>query len=501
MNKYRGEITKLYIALMVAFIPLYYNDNYTDILSAKTHMIYILSFAFMIAMIPALLSCVITAAKNNELIQSIAKGINVMDVIVVLFTIIAFVSTNSSSNVSASLYGTDSWNVGSIFILICAVIYFFISRNFNTYRYDVFVYMYFGTIAIVLFSILDRLGIDTLDMFSEVVWEYDIFTSTIGNMDVYAGIFSLFLPVFMMMGMSVRNRFYKLCVYILVYLGFVNMNIVLTNTIYCGVGMAIIFVIYYSLLDYNRLKNLFAMGLMFSFAGFTVKVLDENWTIRPLDHDSFALIILNHKLYIVIGIASVLALIAMGIISRRDKETQCKVTRIVETIISKAYLVVVCLLFLAGIIYLIMNASLKMGNYRGYIWYMALNGYKEMTPFHKIVGVGPGLIDSVIQPQIRKTTLDLVRDYWYNTAHNELIEFLVTMGISGTACYLGMIVTLIVQAVRLLKKTRPTCCAAVFAGIIGYLAQGIATGPYAPNYLTFFVLLGIWEAFVRKEAA
>ena len=54
------------------------------------------------------------------------------------------------------------------------------------------------------------------------------------------------------------------------------------------------------------------------------------------------------------------------------------------------------------------------------------------------MGVGPGLLDTVTQAQIAKADFYVEWNWFYCTAHNDLLEYLVTTGIVGTVLKLMM---------------------------------------------------------------
>lgn len=500
MDKYRGEITKLYIALMFTLVPLVYDDNYNGILDVKTHNIIVISIGLMICMIPV---CIFYIYQNGvkKCIDSILSQISCVDLFIIAFTVVALISTILSSDVSASFSGMAAWRVGSKMILICTVIYFIISRTFNTKKMDIWVFLYFGGGAVIVFSFLDRLGIDVMGMFVSVLWEYDIFTSTIGNVDFYATFVSLILPIFMIFPLNTSKKYVKLSVYALIYIGFVNMYIILANAIFLGVGAAMLFVVYYSLLDYRRLKNLGIIGVLFSLAGYTTRVIDVKWPFRSVDRDAVVAMILRYKLDYVIGIISIALLIALMIVNKLPKERKEYVDRLCNKFLSRIYLGIVVVAVLVVIVAIALHPTLEMGNYRGYIWYMCFKGFAEGGLKNKFLGAGPGLIDSVIQPQIQKSTLSLVRDYWYRTAHSEIVEFITTMGIIGALSYLGILVSVFVKQGKIVRDKTSIKSAMVFAGIVGYIVQALVMGPYALNYALFYVMLGIWSAYTRERNA
>lgn len=81
------------------------------------------------------------------------------------------------------------------------------------------------------------------------------------------------------------------------------------------------------------------------------------------------------------------------------------------------------------VFYMIYNYNLKLFNFRGSIWYFSFMGFLDGTLWQKLMGVGPALLDTVTQAQIAKADFYVEWNWLYCTAHNDLLEYLVTMGV------------------------------------------------------------------------
>jgi O-antigen ligase len=90
-------------------------------------------------------------------------------------------------------------------------------------------------------------------------------------------------------------------------------------------------------------------------------------------------------------------------------------------------------------------------------------------------------------------------NWLYCTAHNDLLEYLVTMGVVGAACKLLMYILPFVMYAR--GKERKPEKAAVLAALVGYIGQGLFTGPYILTYVFYIILLGVMCAYDRMEKA
>ena len=113
----------------------------------------------------------------------------------------------------------------------------------------------FQAAAVLAIGIIDRLGYDFLIMHDEIPLQYNIFISTIGNVNFWAGYLSIIIPFFMLAVLFTKNRFARFFIYLLLLAAYFSLFITLTNTTYIGIGIAALFVVWYSLCKVNRLKK------------------------------------------------------------------------------------------------------------------------------------------------------------------------------------------------------------------------------------------------------
>lgn len=136
--------------------------------------------------------------------------------------------------------------------------------------------------------------------------------------------------------------------------------------------------------------------------------------------------------------------------------------------------------------YLLLNDD--WGTHRGYIWRIGMEFYQKQPIHHKLFGYGPDTFGIIT---VKNYFEDMVRRYGekFDSAHNEYLQYLVTIGIVGLTAYLALLATSIIEMLRTLKK-RPELIAIVFA-VICYGAQAavnISVPIVAPIMLTLMML-------------
>ena len=194
------------------------------------------------------------------------------------------------------------------------------------------------------------------------------------------------------------------------------------------------------------------------------------------------------------GVAVIIFLLVMD---RLKEETQGKIKHFVEDILTKIWLGLVAVGAVAVIVYVVKNFSLEMYTYRGSIWYFSFQGFLHGDFLDKLIGIGPGMLDVVTRAEIENAPFHVVWDYYYNTAHNDVLEYLVTMGVVGAVLKIVMFVVPYFMFAK--NKVNEPQKAAVLAALTGYLAQGLVTGPYLFVYVFYIIFLGVFSAYDRME--
>ncbi|MCR5546577.1 MAG: hypothetical protein K6F30_08915, partial [Lachnospiraceae bacterium] len=497
----KNEAVKMFMALMFTLLPLYYTDNYYYILDDKNIIFEIFSKIIITVIGSLLVIHLIWDIYKKKLgtdIKAEVSKTNALDITMILFLVATIFSLIHTNNFETSFDGSAAWLVGGYALIIGVVLYFIISRFFSG-KADVWAYLLLGSLAVIVIGILDRFGNDFLVMHDEIPYSWNIFISTIGNVNFWAAFLSMIIPFFMLVPIFLKSRGYRVLVYLFLGVSYFSLFIVLTNTSYIGIGTALLFIVWYSLKDMKRLKNLAFEGIVFSFVGAIAEYLwkNPNTFARPMDVDTISYVLLNYRLYFLPGILGVAVIFFLLVEDRLSEEKRTRVKHFVENVLSKIWIGFICAGVGGVVVYVASNYSLELFNYRGSIWYFSFHGFMDGSAGDKLIGVGPGLLDSVTRPQIENASFFVEWDYLYNTAHNDVLEYLVTMGIVGAVLKVVMYIVPFVMFAK--RKNNEAQKAAVLAALVGYMGQGMITGPYLFVYVFYIIFLGAFSAYDRME--
>jgi len=128
------------------------------------------------------------------------------------------------------------------------------------------------------------------------------------------------------------------------------------------------------------------------------------------------------------------------------------------------------------------------GNYRGYVWNRLFRIYQDLPFVNKVFGTGNESIYTLMSARYSDEMIEVTGTV-YDSAHNEYLQYLVTMGIVGLITYLGLIITSIVNGVKLVKEN--PLCMPLLAGMIGYVVQAFVNveQPITTPFLFLFLAL------------
>ncbi len=142
--------------------------------------------------------------------------------------------------------------------------------------------------AVLAIGIIDRLGYDFLIMHDEIPLQYNIFISTIGNVNFWAGYLSIIIPFFMLAVLFTKNRFARFFIYLLFACSIFQSvyhadKYDLHRNWHCSIICCMVFT-----LQSQSSEKIFAInGILFAIAGGIAEVLWKHpCTPRAIDTDS-----------------------------------------------------------------------------------------------------------------------------------------------------------------------------------------------------------------------
>lgn len=152
----------MFMVLMFTLLPLYYSDNYYNILNDKRDIYWLFSRILFVVIAVSLCISLMLVIKNHQFSKNMRtqlRKISALDVVMLLFGILAIVSTVYSADIGNSISGENAWDVGTQMIVCSVIVYFIISRCYSgkgdhpcRQSFYSFILKLFNTITVVSFS-------------------------------------------------------------------------------------------------------------------------------------------------------------------------------------------------------------------------------------------------------------------------------------------------------------------------------------------------------------
>lgn len=480
----------IWIPMVFVVMTFYMDDAYFNLLGSKAYIFLMMSFAYVICFLVAEREkpIVVQVPVANKPVEKKGKC-NFLDLMVLAFVVIAIISTIGSPYPMDAFTGSYGWAVGCLYIVVLGIIYYIVSRNMKWQMWMYWVIVASATI-VFLWAITDEFYMDIFGMHhgieEEVAYNY---LASIGNNNWFAGYWSMIVPFFVFglrKGPLWQNVLIGAGLAVSVFAGincradslFIGLGVILTLSLLRAIG--------------EKEKG-FYTGIAWVIIGLTIglaKIIRDK--VHMIEIDSVSLRFMNSQIWAVIVVVGILLLFM------RDFKR--------KNMMRLPVLILGLILVGVGVYQQAKEFGPEWGTLRGENWMVAAEAFADANLLRKILGVGPDCYGHVYRLYTGSS--------WVRNAHNEYLQYLVTMGIFGLLAYMGIYVA---SFTELLKKSRKTEIIAdvtkrmedktklmtrvdtvplplvyiCFTAIIAYAAQAVVNNPQALNGAILFTLLAI----------
>ncbi|MDE7045292.1 MAG: O-antigen ligase family protein [Acetatifactor sp.] len=508
----------IYMLLILVVMPFYNEEGYTHIGTDKSVFFFKVSIRTAKAAVPLLILYLIFSIKASRsrrgnlsrLWDFVKENMSVTDLFAGAYGISLLLSYLFSRYKSDALWGASGWYMGLYRQLILIGIYFYISKLWKPEKW-IFYTILPVSAAVFLLEYLNRFDVFLLDMGSYG----SMFISTIGNINWYCGYqVSVF---FAGMALFWQGAFHKmwqrllLMAYIL--LGFASLVTQGSNSGIVTMAAVILIMFCMSVPDGDGMYRFWQEMVLLGGACLLTYGI-QHFTGRKINYEDVSIELLaSGEVAMVITIASfvMLALAAVGMKTKRHPEGVWRTLKricvgLVAILLSGyAAALIVNTLQPGSIGVLSENPAFLFsntwGSNRGATWKAGVLCFWEQDILHKLVGVGPDAMEAYIyhngSPRLLKIVTTTFPTAWLTNAHNEWLTVLANTGLLGFVSYVGLTVS---GMVRFLNKKNSSfiSCACGFC-LLGYTVNNMFSFQQSVNAATIFVILGMGEAFYRKN--
>lgn len=515
-------IAGAYIAGMLGIFPFYYRNKYFDMGESKYLFFRAATMAMLALMLTALACGRITASPKNRT----RSRISIMDRAVLIYGGTAIASWILSPFRVHAFIGSDDWYMGLLSQLLFVGIYFCISRFGTDHKWPLWVMGVSGA-AVFIIAYMHRFGIDPLGLYAGVPDRYKLtFVGILGQATWYSSYICIVLPVMMGVymtarwGRTVSGQRERILAGVFIFLGFCTAVTQNSDSVYIGLGLTFIFLLWFALEKIEYWKRYVEIGLLAVTAAKITGILQAIFSERVPRLDKLSFMVTKGKAgWLILA----LALVIYGITCIAEKRIPKEQWRRFNHLISRIRIVFYGVLAVAAVSlpvfmwlvstgkisadfvswlqtgknsYLMFNE--KWGNGRGRTWSYSVRVFCEYPPIMKLFGCGPDAF--AFYSAIHHA--EEVRAMWgnasLNNAHNEWLTALIDYGVVGAASYISVFATACIRTVRN-RKNRPILLAAG-AAILAYAGHNFFCYQQAICTPLIFIVMGAAECVIRKSS-
>jgi hypothetical protein len=496
-------IIGVYVILIGVGLPLVFKNKYFDILTTKYYFYCICTISMLFIMF---LYFVISWYKKKILISKsiidiILSKLTWADCFVILFYVIALTSTITSDYVYESFWGNEGRFTGLFLMTGYVFSYFCISRLWkcNIRHIDLIVV---SGILVSLFGITDYFNLDILKFKESIIDnQRDIFTSTIGNINTYTAYVGIIVAISTVLFSTAKELRKVIFYYICMLVSFFAIIMGVSDNAYLSLGALFAFLPLYLFKDSFGVKRYLAVLATFFSVIQVIGYINKYYSNNVIGIDSSFKLIINIKAFAIIAILLWIIVIVWTLIDFRKGEKNVTYSNKLRNIWN-----IMLVLIFSSVLYAIYDCNIAgntgrygsissyllfdddWGTHRGFIWRNAMECYLNLSWWKKLVGFGPETFGILM---LQKTANNAYNEV-FDSAHNEYLHLLTTVGLLGMLSYIAFIIGVIARSVRI-HTNKPYLMAVLF-GVICYSVQAFVNLNLPIVTPVFWILLSIASA-------
>ena len=517
-KRINSAVVGFFTLLIIAGVPVIFHDYYFDILAFKYH--YYCAAVITMVVVLVIVAIIFLNRDNREYggrnKASIIKGFSVKSLSAADWAMLAFfmavvISTFQSEYFYESFWGNEGRYCGLFLTILYTISFFIITKCLRFRQWYLDVFLAAGMIVCVI-GILHYFKIDPIGFKVDLIdKDYRNFTSTIGNINTYTSYIAIVTGMSSILFAIEKNIYRKIWYLICLVVSLFSLITGISDNAYLAL-LAL-----YGLLPlylFTNLKGFKQYVLMLAILLSEFQLIDYVTQMFPkqvMPISGLFNIVSGYSklLYVVLLLwgVTVALYIVDYILKKKDTDRR-------EYNIGRFVWLALIIIVAAFVVFVLYDVNVKgnenkygslseylyfdddWGTHRGYIWRIGLESYQRFPLIHKIFGYGPDTFGIITKYNYYDEMVTLYGER-FESAHNEYLQYFITIGVVGLLSYLSLLVVSIWKMLKGMKR-EPAVIAIVFS-VICYGAQAfvnISVPIVAPVMLT---LLMIGLSAIREE--
>lgn len=516
-------VISFFLLLLVTVFPLVYHNSYYDILETKYRWYYglvggMLAVVLVLAIIMLAIDQMENQGEHAARLFTKLKPKNwrstfyAADAAVVVFWLVLVISTLQSEYFYESFWGNEGRYSGLFLLTLYVAVYFVISRFWTMKGWVLEAFLISGLIVCYI-GITDYFQLDVLHFRSGIKALHPdqsaIFTSTMGNINTYTAYVALIMGVATAMFTTAKKPGRVVWYYICMVVTFFAIIMGCSDNAYLALGALFSFLPLALFRSRMGIKRYLLMLATFSTVIQCIDFINQAYSEVVIGLDSLFLILVNFSGLMYVVVALWLIYIAVVIFDRNNREAAEEMGSVPVCIWSgllvTGVLIVCCMLYDANVAggadkygalgnYLVFNDS--WGTNRGYIWRKSVEIFRDFPVLQKLFGYGPETFGILTRNNFLKEMVNTTGQK-FDSAHNEYLQYLVTIGALGVFAYLMFLFSAGFRMCKSLSQN-PYILGCLFA-VLCYAVQALVNLNLPITAPMMWLLLSVGMAACRKK--
>ena len=485
MNEYRPPskieflpaVMAVYVIIITGGMLLVYHDYYYDILETKFTYYCVCTAAMLIVtgcylFLTAHPLASIKSWQEKKFFQIISPA----DLFVLIWGLIIILSTVLSPVRAAAFTGSQGRYTGCLLLMLYILSYFCITRYYRLKEWHMALFLTAG-LLMCLFGITDFFDLDLLH-FKEEIKETQryMFSSTIGNINTYTSCVAMVMAFAGVMFAS-SDKIWKTAGYgICTAIAFIALILGESDNAYLSLAAFFGLLPFYLFRTRTGVKRYLVLVSGFLTAAKGIAVVQNALEGKVVPIHGLFQVIADYK-YLTVVLVGLWCLTTAAYLIPPRKTASGVSDAVSPWFVRSWLLLVVFIVFLVIIACYQVNVSPdtdrygnfrnyllfgdEWGTHRGYIWRIGLENYKNFPLTQKIFGYGPDTFGIVTKSNNYQEMVQRYNEI-FDSAHNEYLQYLVTIGPFGLLAYVAVHGAAVIQVIKE-KRNQPVYVAVLFA--------------------------------------
>lgn len=512
-DRITSTLMTIYVLFYLCVFPLATHDKYFDILDFRFKLYWIPTLIYGIVFLLLGIFYLLSDKRRNggALTAKLRENLkwNVLETKLtktdLCFIALIFIMTLSvlfADYQYEALWGSRGRFNGLVLWFMFFIAYWLVTRFYHFKKWHLYAYLIAACLP-EIWGITDFFLLDLLHFHTGAAAEYIYtFVSSVGNINTYTNMVALHFGAAVTLFVLSECKWEKLLTFVAVAISSFAIVMGISDNGLLAAGAIFAFLPFVAWTSRQNVARFFVTFSIFATSVLvTAYLTTQHATIAVADGGSVLVTIGKTKAFMLLTAALWLLTIVIAAIFHRRKtdEQEVKTARAARRI-WLALLIVAVVAVIAVLVDAnsgrhpeiweayknVLIFSDTWGTGRGINWRFAWEFFTQKSSFlDKLIGNGPDTYYIITMDNFKH----LMKDAGYgifDSAHNEYLECLVTIGVLGTIAYIGMLATSLCQMLKNRKNVYAVACG--FA-ILAYAVQAVVNIAIPITTPIFMILL------------